>query len=63
MARPIFRLRACLLNFAACLAEARRRRIGKLAKDQIEDYALRKHQWLEISERWLAPYLDYEPTP
>lgn len=63
MARAIFRLRACLLNFAACLAEARRRRMVKLAKDQVEDYTLRKDQWLEVSEKWLAPYLDYEPTP
>jgi 5-methyltetrahydrofolate--homocysteine methyltransferase len=37
--------------------------VGKLAKDQVEDYTLRKDQWLEVSERWLAPYLDYEPTP
>ncbi len=35
---------------------------SKLAKDQVEDYTLRKDQWLEVSERWLAPYLDYEPT-
>jgi 5-methyltetrahydrofolate--homocysteine methyltransferase len=37
--------------------------VGKLAKDQVEDYSLRKEQWMEVSERWLAPYLDYEPTP
>ena len=37
--------------------------VGKLAKDQLEDYTLRKDQWMEVSERWLAPYLDYEPTP
>ena len=37
--------------------------VGKLAKDQVEDYTLRKDQWLEVTERWLAPYLDYEPTP
>ena len=37
--------------------------VGKLAKDQVEDYTLRKEQWLEVSEKWLAPYLDYEPTP
>lgn len=37
--------------------------VGKLAKDQVEDYTLRKDQWMEVSERWLAPYLDYEPTP
>ncbi len=37
--------------------------VGKLAKNQVEDYTLRKDQWMEVSERWLAPYLDYEPTP
>ncbi len=36
--------------------------VGKLAKDQVEDYTLRKDQWLEVSERWLAPYLDYDPA-
>ncbi|AOS43119.1 Methionine synthase [Lacunisphaera limnophila] len=37
--------------------------VGKLAKDQLEDYTLRKDQWMEVSERWLAPYLDYDPAP
>ncbi|HKB57152.1 MAG TPA: methionine synthase [Lacunisphaera sp.] len=37
--------------------------VGKLAKDQIEDYTIRKEQWIEVTEKWLAPYLDYEPTP
>ncbi len=36
--------------------------VGKLAKDQVEDYSRRKDQSQAISERWLAPYLDYEPT-
>ena len=36
--------------------------VGKLAKDQLEDYTLRKNQGLEVSERWLAPYLDYDPA-
>ncbi|MSU46862.1 MAG: methionine synthase [Lacunisphaera sp.] len=36
--------------------------VGKLAKDQAEDYSLRKEQWLEVSEKWLAPYLDYDPS-
>ncbi|HYC72309.1 MAG TPA: vitamin B12 dependent-methionine synthase activation domain-containing protein, partial [Opitutaceae bacterium] len=35
--------------------------VGKLARDQVEDYTLRKDQWIEVTERWLAPYLDYEP--
>jgi 5-methyltetrahydrofolate--homocysteine methyltransferase len=37
--------------------------VGKLGKDQIEDYTLRKEQWIEVTEKWLAPYLDYEPKP
>ena len=35
---------------------------GKLAKDQIEDYAARKRLPLAEVERWLAPYLDYDPS-
>ena len=37
--------------------------VGKLGNDQVEDYSLRKDQRVEVSERWLAPYLDYEPAP
>ncbi|MDB6169406.1 MAG: metH [Verrucomicrobia bacterium] len=33
--------------------------VGKLAKDQIEDYASRKGEPPEFAEKWLAPYLDY----
>ena len=36
--------------------------VGKLAKDQIEDYSIRKAQPVTESEKWLSPYLDYEPT-
>ncbi len=34
--------------------------IGKVSKDQVEDYAKRKGVTLEEAERWLAPSLDYE---
>ena len=34
--------------------------VGKLAKDQIEDYSVRKNQPVTDTERWLAPYLDYD---
>ncbi len=34
--------------------------IGKIAKDQVEDYAKRKKMPLEEVERWLRPQLDYE---
>ncbi|MEO6906152.1 MAG: methionine synthase [Ginsengibacter sp.] len=34
--------------------------IGKIAKDQVEDYANRKNMPLEEVERWLRPQLDYD---
>ncbi|HEY5369030.1 MAG TPA: methionine synthase [Hanamia sp.] len=34
--------------------------IGKIAKDQVEDYAKRKNMPIEEVERWLRPQLDYE---
>jgi 5-methyltetrahydrofolate--homocysteine methyltransferase len=34
--------------------------LGKIAKDQVEDYAKRKGMDLETVERWLAPVLNYE---
>jgi 5-methyltetrahydrofolate--homocysteine methyltransferase len=35
--------------------------VGKLARDQVEDYARRKGMAVPEVERWLAPYLAYEP--
>jgi 5-methyltetrahydrofolate--homocysteine methyltransferase len=35
--------------------------VGKLGRDQIEDYAPRKNLTVTEAEKWLAPYLDYEP--
>jgi 5-methyltetrahydrofolate--homocysteine methyltransferase len=43
--------------------------VGKIGRDQIEDYARRKDMQLTAVERWLAPYLGYdealdiEPAP
>jgi 5-methyltetrahydrofolate--homocysteine methyltransferase len=34
--------------------------LGKIAKDQVEDYAIRKGMDLEKIERWLAPNLNYD---
>jgi 5-methyltetrahydrofolate--homocysteine methyltransferase len=34
--------------------------VGKIAKDQVEDYAKRKNMPLEEIERWLRPQLDYD---
>ena len=36
--------------------------LGKIARDQVEDYARRKGMTLAEAERWLAPNLGYEPT-
>jgi 5-methyltetrahydrofolate--homocysteine methyltransferase len=35
--------------------------VGKLKKDQVEDYAQRKGESLDYIERWLAPSLAYDP--
>jgi 5-methyltetrahydrofolate--homocysteine methyltransferase len=35
--------------------------VGKLGRDQLLDYHLRKGQTLQEVERWLGPYLNYEP--
>ena len=35
--------------------------VGKIGKDQVEDYARRKGLDLHTVERWLAPNLNYEP--
>jgi 5-methyltetrahydrofolate--homocysteine methyltransferase len=36
--------------------------VGKIGKDQVSDYARRKAMPLAETERWLAPYLAYEPV-
>lgn len=35
--------------------------VGKLERDQVEDYARRKGMSLAEIEKWLAPYLNYDP--
>ncbi|MBV8176921.1 MAG: methionine synthase, partial [Verrucomicrobia bacterium] len=35
--------------------------VGKIERDQILDYQQRKQWPLEEIERWLGPYLNYEP--
>ena len=36
--------------------------VGKIDRDQVEDYARRKGWDLATAERWLSPILNYEPT-
>ncbi|MBK6728443.1 MAG: methionine synthase [Xanthomonadales bacterium] len=35
--------------------------VGRVSREQVEDYAKRKGWTLEQAERWLAPNLDYDP--
>ena len=35
--------------------------VGRLARDQVSNYAARKGWHVEDAERWLAPWLDYDP--
>jgi 5-methyltetrahydrofolate--homocysteine methyltransferase len=35
--------------------------VGRIERDQIEDYAKRKGWTVEDAERWLAPILNYDP--
>jgi 5-methyltetrahydrofolate--homocysteine methyltransferase len=35
--------------------------VGRVSKEQVEDYAKRKGWTLAVAERWLAPNLDYDP--
>jgi 5-methyltetrahydrofolate--homocysteine methyltransferase len=37
--------------------------VGKINRDQVEDYAERKGMRVEEVERWLAPNLGYQPEP
>ena len=36
--------------------------VGRIERDQAEDYARRKGFSLVETERWLAPILNYDPT-
>ncbi|TAL00381.1 MAG: hypothetical protein EPO08_13860, partial [Rhodospirillaceae bacterium] len=36
--------------------------VGKIERDQIEDYARRKGMTVAETERWLAPNLNYDPS-
>ena len=36
--------------------------VGRIGRDQLEDYPRRKGEALEVTERWLASNLAYEPA-
>jgi 5-methyltetrahydrofolate--homocysteine methyltransferase len=35
--------------------------VGRIGKEQVEDYAHRRGLSIHEAERWLAPILDYDP--
>jgi 5-methyltetrahydrofolate--homocysteine methyltransferase len=37
--------------------------VGRIERDQVEDYAKRKSWSIAEAERWLAPILNYDPSP
>ncbi len=43
--------------------EARYFAVGKIERDQAQDYARRKGEPLKEIERWLGPNLNYSPAP
>jgi 5-methyltetrahydrofolate--homocysteine methyltransferase len=36
--------------------------LGKIERDQVEDYAVRKGLSVEETEKWLSPNLNYDRT-
>jgi len=52
---------AAVSGFYFSHPEAKYFAVGKLARDQVEDYARRKGMDLATAEKWLQPNLGYEP--
>jgi len=52
---------AAVSGFYFAHPEAKYFAVGKLGKDQVEDYAGRKGMDLSAVERWLSPNLNYDP--
>ena len=53
---------AAVSGFYFAHPEAKYFAVGKIGKDQVEDYARRKGMGLRTIERWLLPNLNYEPS-
>ena len=53
---------AAVSGFYFAHPEAKYFAVGKIGKDQVEDYACRKGMELPTVERWLSPNLNYEPA-
>jgi len=54
-------LTAAVSGFYFSHPDSRYFAVGKIGRDQVEDYARRKGMPVQEVERWLAPVLAYEP--
>jgi len=54
---------AAVSGFYFSHPESRYFAVGKIDRDQVQDYAQRKGWDLRTAEQWLAPLLAYEPAP
>jgi 5-methyltetrahydrofolate--homocysteine methyltransferase len=54
---------AAVSGFYFSHPDARYFAVGKIALDQVQDYARRKRMPVPELERWLAPVLGYDPDP
>jgi 5-methyltetrahydrofolate--homocysteine methyltransferase len=52
---------AAVSGFYFSHPDARYFAVGKIERDQVEDYARRKGMSVEAAEKWLAPNLAYDP--
>ncbi|MNC90529.1 Methionine synthase [compost metagenome] len=52
---------AAVAGFYLSHPEAAYFAVGKIGPDQIEDYARRKGMSVADTEKWLAPWLAYDP--
>lgn len=52
---------ASVSGYYIAMPQARYFAVGRICKDQIEDYARRKSMDVATVEKWLAPQLAYEP--
>ncbi|MCP9448837.1 MAG: methionine synthase [Nitrospira sp.] len=53
---------ASVSGFYFAHPETRYFAVGKIGRDQVEDYARRKGMPVSVIERWLSPNLNYEPV-
>jgi 5-methyltetrahydrofolate--homocysteine methyltransferase len=53
---------AAVSGFYFSHPESRYFAVGKIDRDQAQDYARRKAMPFEVVEKWLAPALSYEPA-